>query len=267
MDVRVLDILDVLIAAYLIYMVYKYVKGTAAVNIFIGIIIFFLLFTVVRNLNMRLLSTMLGSVAGIGLIGIMVIFQPEIRRFLLMVGDNMLKRRSDLFDKFFNTSLLQNKEEALLLTNEIVKAAKELSKTKTGGLMILTTKDVPELVKTGRVLDAKVSATLLENIFFKNAPLHDGAVIIEGDKLVAASCILPVSENQSIAEDLGLRHRAGLGATENTSLLAIMISEENGEISYASDGKIYRNVTNDEIRQTIGKYYNESLREKQFSGD
>ena len=244
-------------------MVYKYVRGTAAVNIFLGVIIFFLLLTVVTNLKMRLLSLMLGSVAGIGLIGIMVIFQPEIRRFLLMLGDNMLKRRSDFFDKFFNESNLQNKEEAHLLTNEIVRATKGLSKTKTGGLMILTKKDVPDLVKTGSVLDAKVSAILLENIFFKNAPLHDGAVIIEGNKVVAASCILPVSKNENLEADLGLRHRAGLGATENTGLLAIMISEENGGVSYASDGKIFRDVTSDELRTTVGKYYSESLKTEQ----
>jgi len=121
----------------------------------------------------------------------------------------------------------------------------------------LTKKDVPALVKTGKVLDAKVSAILLENLFFKNAPLHDGAVIILDDKVVAASCILPVSENRNLEADLGLRHRAGLGATENTDLLALMVSEENGEISYASEGKIFRNVTRSEMKMKIIKYYSE----------
>ena len=257
LDIRILDILDVVIAAYLIYIVYKYVKGTVAVNIFIGIIIFLLLLTVVTNLKMRLLSLMLGSVAGIGLIGIMVIFQPEIRRFLLMVGDRTLRGRYAFIDKFFNTSALQDEAHVQELTEEILAASAELSKTKTGGLMILAKTDVPDLVKTGRVIDAKVSSILLENIFFKNAPLHDGAVVIEDDKVVAASCILPVSENRDLPEDMGLRHRAGLGATENTNLLAIMISEENGEISYAAEGKIYRNVSQSELRMKVTKYYAE----------
>ncbi len=254
-DIRVVDVLDIIIAAYLIYLVYKYVKGTVAVNIFIGIIIFFLLLTVVTNLKMRLLSLMLGSVAGIGLIGLMIIFQPEIRRFLLMLGDNTLKHRYDFFDKIFKDKGMDTSEHASRLTDEIVHASKALSKTKTGGLMILTKSVAPNLIKTGKLLDAKVSSILLENLFFKNAPLHDGAVIIEDNKVVAASCILPVSENRSLPADLGLRHRAGLGATENTSHLAVMISEENGEISYASESKIYRNVTEDELRLKLNKYF------------
>lgn len=255
LDIRVLDVLDIVIAAYLIYIVYKYVKGTVAVNIFIGIIIFLLLLTVVTNLKMRLLSLMLGSVAGIGLIGIMVIFQPEIRRFLLMVGDKTVKGRFPFVDKFFRqvgTSQQNNR-----LTQELINASSELSKTKTGGLMILSKTHVPDLVKTGKLIDAKVTSILLENLFFKNAPLHDGAVIIEDDRVVAASCILPVSENRELADDLGLRHRAGLGATENTDHLAVMISEENGEISYASNGKIFRNVSMPELKIRINKYYSE----------
>ena len=123
--------------------------------------------------------------------------------------------------------------------------------------MILTKNEVPDLVKTGKEIDAKVSSILLENIFFKNAPLHDGAVVILNNKVVAASCILPVSKNQNLADDLGLRHRAGLGATENTDLLAVIISEENGEISYAWSGKIFRNVSQDELRLKVSKYFSE----------
>lgn len=247
--------MDVVIAAYLMYIVYKYVKGTVAVNIFIGIIIFFLLLTVVNALDMRLLGLMLGSVAGIGLIGVMVIFQPEIRRFLLMVGDRTLNTRYDFLDKFFKQTGLDITEHATRLTEEIIIASKSLSESKTGGLMILTKNSVPDLVKTGKELDAKVSSILLENIFFKNAPLHDGAVIIQDQKVIAASCILPVSDNRNLEADLGLRHRAGLGATENTDLLAVMISEENGEMSYASGGRIFRNVSVDELRSKLSQYF------------
>lgn len=237
------------------YFVYKYVKGTVAVNIFIGIIIFFILYTLVTELDMRLLGLMLGSVAGLGLLGIMIIFQPEIRRFLLMVGDKTLKSRYEFVDKFFKQTGLDTSENTERLTEEIIAASTSLGKTKMGGLMILTKNAVPDLVKTGKELDAKVSSILLENIFFKNAPLHDGAVVIQNDKVVAASCILPVSSNPDLADNLGLRHRAGLGATENTDLLAVIISEENGEISYAWEGKIFRNVSVQELRLKVSKYF------------
>lgn len=206
---------------------------------------------------MQYLSLILGSVAGIGLLGVMIIFQPEIRRFLLMVGDKTLKSRYDFVDKFFKQTGLDNSENTERLTEEIIQASAYMSKTKSGGLMILTKNEVPDLVKTGKEIDAKVSSILLENIFFKNAPLHDGAVVILNNKVVAASCILPVSKNQNLADDLGLRHRAGLGATENTDLLAVIISEENGEISYAWSGKIFRNVSQDELRLKVSKYFSE----------
>lgn len=204
---------------------------------------------------MRLLGLMLGSVAGIGLIGVMIIFQPEIRRFLLMVGDRTVNSRYEFVDKFFKQTGLDTTEHTSKLTEEIITASKSLSKTKTGGLMILTKNSVPDLVKTGKEIDAKVSSILLENIFFKNAPLHDGAVIIQDQKVVAASCILPVSDNRNLPDDLGLRHRAGLGATENTDLLAVMISEENGQMSYASGGKIFKNVSIEELRSKLSQYF------------
>ena len=204
---------------------------------------------------MHILSLMLGSVAGIGLIGLMIIFQPEIRRFLLMVGDKTLKSRYEFIEKFFRQTGLDTSEHTAKLTEEIITATKSLSLDKTGGLMILAKTEVPDLVKTGKVIDAKVSSILLENLFFKNAPLHDGAVIIQDDKVVAASCILPLSANRNLPDDLGLRHRAGLGATENTDLLAVMISEENGQISYASEGAIYKNVSLEELRVKLNNYF------------
>lgn len=206
---------------------------------------------------MRLLSLMLGSVAGIGFIGLLVIFQPEIRRFLLMIGDKTLKSRYEFIDKLFRQTGIDTSEHLQEFTSEIISAASVLSKDRMGGLMILTKSEELELVKSGAYIDAKVSAPLLENIFFKNAPLHDGAVVIRENKIVAASCILPVSESNTIPSDLGLRHRAGLGATENTNHLAIIISEENGSISYAHNGKLFIDVSLDELRIKIIKYYSD----------
>ena len=226
-------------------------KGTVAVNIFIGIIIFFLLLTVVTNLKMRLLSLMLGSVAGIGLIGLMIIFQPEIRRFLLMLGDNTLKHRYDFFDKIFKDKGMDTSEHASRLTDEIVHASKALSKTKTGGLMILTKSVAPNLIKTGKLLDAKVSSILLENLFFKNAPLHDGAVIIAKGKIQQASAVLPISNKTNLPKSIGLRHRAAIGATENAEVTVFIVSEETGNISVANKGKLKQNITDTELTQLL----------------
>lgn len=206
---------------------------------------------------MRLLSVMLGSVAGIGLIGLIVIFQPEIRRVLLMIGDNTLKGRFTFIDKFFKQTGLDISSHAKELTDVIISAVIHLSKTKTGALLILSKSDIPAIAKTGRELDAKISSVLLENIFFKNAPLHDGAVVVKYDRVVAASCILPVSSNPDLPPDVGLRHRAALGATEGANLLAVIVSEENGNFSYALDGKLFKNVTIQEMQLKINRYYAE----------
>jgi len=200
---------------------------------------------------------MLGSVAGIGLIGILVIFQPEIRRVLLMIGDNTLKGRFGFLDKLFNQTGLDISTKVQELTDVITSAVSDLSKSKTGALLILSKSDIPAIAKTGRELDAKASSILLENIFFKNAPLHDGAVIMKDDRVVAASCILPVSSNPDLPADVGLRHRAALGATEGANVLAVIVSEENGNFSYAVNGKLHQNVSIDELKAKINRYYAE----------
>lgn len=256
-EIRILDILDILIAAYLIYLIYKYIKGTVAVNIFIGIVIFFLLLTIVTELKMRLVALMLGSVAGIGLIGILVIFQPEIRRFLLMIGNNTMQGRFTFLEKYFGIAGFADNNKDTDLTAIIEAAIKNLSQSMTGALIVLTHNDIPSLINTGHVLDAKLNTLLLENLFFKNSPLHDGAVIIRKDRILAASCILPVSSSNNLPAELGLRHRAALGAVEGTDLLAIVVSEENGEVSYAYNGKIYQNVGFDEVNAKMTKFFSE----------
>lgn len=255
LEIRIVDILDFVIALYLIYFIYKYVKGTVAVNIFIGIILFLLLLTVVTQLKMRILTLMLGSIAGIGLIGLIVIFQPEIRRVLLMIGDNTIKGRFRFIDKFFKQTGLDTSVQSSELVGNIIEACKNFSKTDTGGLIFLSKTEVPSILKTGTIIDAKVSRVLLENLFYKNSPLHDGAVVIHDDRILAASCVLPLSESKDIPLKLGLRHRAGLGASEGGNGLAIIISEQDGSISYASEGKLYYNVTFSELRMKLDKHY------------
>lgn len=204
---------------------------------------------------MRILTLMLGSIAGIGLIGLIVIFQPEIRRVLLMIGDNTIKGRYRFLEKLFNQAGIQNPNLAINLTDQIIQAAKQFSKSKTGALLLLSKSEESAIIKTGTIVDAKLSRKLLETIFYKNAPLHDGAVVIFEDRILAASCILPLSESKDMPPELGLRHRAGLGASENGGGLSIIISEQNGRISYASDGKLYSDVSFSELRMKLEKFY------------
>ncbi len=216
---------------------------------------FLLLLTVVTQLKMRILTLMLGSIAGIGLIGLIVIFQPEIRRVLLMIGDNTIKGRFKFIDKFFKQAGLDNSSQAANLADQIIQACKQFSKTKTGALLLLSKSELPSILKTGTIIDAKLSQKLIETLFYKNAPFHDGALVIFEDRILAAGCILPLSESKNIPENLGFRHRAGLGGTENGEGLAVIVSEQNGSISYASEGKLFYNVTFSELRMKLEKYY------------
>ena len=207
---------------------------------------------------MRLLTLMLGSVAGIGLIGIIVIFQPEIRRFLLMIGNNTMHGRFAFIEKYFRLSGIKESALGKEVSETIMTAVKNLSAHNTGALIVFTRNEIPSLTNTGHFIDARINPLLIENLFFKNSPLHDGAVIIHDARIIAASCILPVSSNNTLPSDLGLRHRAALGAVEGTDLLSVVVSEENGEISYASEGKLYNNVTMDELKLKIQQYFNQT---------
>ncbi len=202
---------------------------------------------------MTMLSKLLEQFFSIGVLIIVIIFQPEIRKFLLMIGDTTLKGRLRFLDRFIN-----EKDESDTAFKEsceiIVDAISKMSNTKTGALIVLTNTETDQLVKTGTELNAALNSTLLQNLFFKNAPLHDGAVIVKDNTILAASTILPVSENTHLSTDLGLRHRAALGITENTTMISLVVSEENGELSYAKNGKLFRNVTQEEIKHIIKEF-------------
>lgn len=255
-NISLLNILDVIIVGYLMYLIYKLLKGTIAFNIVIGVIAFYVVYWLVTVLDMKLLSLLLGKFVSFGVLILIIIFQPEIRNFLLMVGNTTLKGRLRFLDRFINhkNESLSNQSQAHMIISD---AVTKMAKTKTGALIVLTQSDATHLVNSGTKMNAELNTSLLQNIFFKNAPLHDGAVILKGDKILAASTILPVSENMNLEADLGLRHRAAVGATENTNMVAIIVSEENGEISYAKNGKLMRNVSIEEIK-TIIKEFNQN---------
>lgn len=253
-DIRLTDIIDILLVAFLLYELYNLLKGTAAINIFFGIIAIFLLWRLVSVLQMELLSEILGAFISVGFIALIVVFQPEIRQFLLLIGTPRFMSRTRDRMGWFRFAMSQ---PPALDVDPIVTACRKMSANKTGALIVLAKQnELRQYVETGQVLDARVSDELLMNIFFKNSPLHDGAVIIVSNKIKSARCILPVSSNKKISVSLGLRHRAGVGVTEKTDAIAVMVSEETGEIAYAKRGVLIQNVNPSHLKNFLDKEFN-----------
>ena len=239
-SIRVLDIIDVLLVAYLMYQVYMLIRGTVAMNIFIGILSFYLLWIIVRALEMQLLGTILGQVIGVGVIALIIVFQQEVRRFLIFIGTQYFSRNRLILERVIPINLaLQSK----VRIKSVIKAVINMAKSKTGALIVLSKKsELTVYAETGDLLNANTTSRLIESIFNKQSPLHDGAVIITGDKVIAARCVLPVSENLNLPPNYGMRHRAALGMTENTDSMVIVVSEETGKISIAENGKLQNDM-------------------------
>jgi uncharacterized protein (TIGR00159 family) len=238
--IRILDVIDILLVAYLMFQVYLLIRGTAAMNIFIGILSVYILWIIVKALNMQLLGSILGQVIGVGVIALIVVFQQEIRRFLIFIGDRYLTRNRLSFEKVFPVVF---GGQPNIKIKSIIKACMNMAKSKTGALIVLGRKsELAVFAETGDIVDANTSSRLLESIFNKNSPLHDGAVIIINDRIAAARCVLPVSENLNLPPRFGLRHKAGLGMSEQTDSLVIIVSEETGSISLAEHGNIYSDM-------------------------
>ena len=250
---RWLDVLDILLVAFLIYHLYKLVKGTVAVNILTGIIAVYFIWFWVRMLKMELLSKILGQFIGVGVIAIIIVFQQEIRKFLLLIGTSNLFNKSRFAKSLFSIGSDKKKQFPVEL-NTIAKACRNMSDSKTGAIIVIeTNSDLSFYAKTGDSIDAKISTKLIESIFFKNSPLHDGAIIISGNLIQAARCVLPVSENPSFPANLGMRHRAAAGITEVTSSIAIVVSEQTGEIAISSEGELLLNIPPDKLLSEIEK--------------
>jgi len=235
--------------AFLLYYVYKLVKGTVAINIFIGIVIIYLIWKLTQALQMQLLSNILGGFMTAGMFALIVVFQQEIRKFLLMIGStNFGKRR-----KFFR-QLKFLKTEAFTETNveAIVAACNRMSSSKTGALIVLERNNSLDfLTSTGDEMNIKVTQPILESIFFKNSPLHDGAAIIYNNVVKATRVILPINNEKNIPERFGLRHRAAIGVTEKTDAVALVVSEETGQVSYIKNGEFIMFKDNIELTNLI----------------
>lgn len=250
-----IDIVDILLVAVLLYELYKLLKGTVAINIFFGIVAIILIWQVVNALQMELLSQILEAFISVGFIALIVIFQPEIRRFLLALGTSTFMRSKGKRILFWrlNIDSIPNID-----SNIIVMACNHMAELKQGALIILSRKnELKQYVNTGEVMEANLSAPLLENIFYGQGPLHDGAVIVSNNKIVAAGCILPVSGNTNIPKRLGLRHRAAVGITEVSDAMAVVVSEETGKISYAIGGKLVAKASIAELKSIIEETFNE----------
>jgi uncharacterized protein (TIGR00159 family) len=247
LTIRLADVFDILLAALLIYALFRIIKGSIALNIFVGFVLVYIFWLVVKAMQMRLLASILGQFIGVGVIALLIVFQQEIRRFLLMVGQNRVSFAAGAgWRQVLPWNWKANQAEDINF-EELARACKQLSKTYTGALIILArSSELKFFTSTGIPIDGEMSAKLLESIFSKKSPMHDGAVIMVKNKIKAASCILPVSESQNLPPEFGLRHRSALGIVEQTDAMAIIVSEETGRISIGSKGTISNDLSKDE---------------------
>ena len=249
LEIRFIDLVDIFLVAYLMYRLYKLIKGTVALNIFIGIFAFIVFWLVIKSLNMDLSSTILDNFVNVGVLAIIVVFQQEIRRFLLLLGSKYNLHNKFSYDRFFET---KSAGMMNIYIKPVVQACEDFAKSKTGALIVITkNSELLDFVHTGELLNAVISRRLLESVFYKNSPLHDGALIINRNKIKAAGCILPVSQNMELPKRFGLRHRAGMGITEATDAVAIVVSEERGRISFFQNGRGEYNITLDELEKKL----------------
>ncbi|MFP4025516.1 MAG: diadenylate cyclase CdaA [Thiohalospira sp.] len=251
--IRFLDILDILLVAFLLYQIYILIRGTTAINIFIGIFSLYLLWLIVKALNMQLLGSILGQVIGVGVIALIIVFQQEIRRFLLIFSTRYITNRKFTIESLF--SFGESKKTTFDI-NSLVNACSNMSAFKTGALIVISKKsDLMSFIKTGDIINADTSSRLLESIFFKNSPLHDGAVIIKNNKIIAARCVLPITERINLPPHFGMRHRAAIGIAEKTDAVVIIVSEETGAISFAKHDDIETNIGPNRLRQLLEKEF------------
>jgi uncharacterized protein (TIGR00159 family) len=245
----ILDAVDILLVAVLLYEIYSLVKGTSAINILFGMIILYVVWLIVKALNMQLLGSILSRFIDVGVIAIIIVFQQELRRFLLIIGKTEFFNRRNFTKNFL---MLQMSEHKTTDLHPILKACRNMSESKTGALIILAQDtDLTFYAQTGDIIDSNITEALIETIFFKNNPLHDGAMIIKDNLIHAARCVLPSTDKTDFPTNLGMRHRAAVGITEKSDAIAIVVSEQTGAISLAHGGNINYNLSNEKLAQLL----------------
>lgn len=253
--IRFLDLLDIFLVAFIMYKLYMAIKGTVAFNIFMGIFILYITWRFIDALNMELMGSLMGQVMAAGVLVLVVVFQQEIRKALLVLGSRFNLTKGFSFEHLFSKEHTSMSSE---IRKEITSACEAMSESKTGALIVLTNKaELKEYIDTGETINSRVSGPLLETIFFKNSPLHDGAVIIQGEEIKAARCVLPVTKRRLKNAQLGLRHRSALGMSEATDAQIIIVSEETGYISVAINGEIEEHFSPVELYKKLEEVYKE----------
>ena len=253
LNFSIVDVLDIILVASLLYYSYKLLKGTVAINIFIGIILIYIVWRGTVLLEMELLSSIIGGFMSVGIIALIVVFQPEIRKFLLMVGSTNLSKKGSYFEKikFFKNQKLERDSTNI---KSVISACYNMSETKTGALIVLErSNNLNFLENSGDEMNITVTQPILESIFFKNSPLHDGAIIISNNIIKATRVVLPINNETKISSKYGLRHRAAVSITEKTDAVAIVVSEENGNISYIKNGSFIKYSSEEELVKSLEK--------------
>jgi len=250
---RITDAIDILLVAIILYLAYNLVKGTSAINIFVGLALIYFAYIVIRAFDLQLLSSILGKFVNVGVIAIMIVFQQEIRKFLLYIGSNEFLRNKR-WKGFFKMHASAIEARMELDIDAVVEACFNMSETKTGALIIIGRRsDLKFFISTGDIVDSGLTSRMLENIFYKNSPLHDGAVIVIDNRIIAARCVLPVTEKENFPAHYGMRHRAAVGITENTDALAISVSEQTGGVSLTIHGDIKPDLTREKLTHLLEK--------------
>lgn len=242
-----IDILDVLLVTFLLYQLYRLISGTVAVNIFIGMLIIYIMYRLVDVFQMRLLTSILGQFVGAGVLATVILFQQEIRKFLLILGRNTIFGNKNL-KHLFKKSIQEEHADIDIM----IKAVKQLSITKTGAIIAFSKDDeLDSYGSSGDLIDGVLSKRLLVALFNKTSPMHDGGVIISNGRVKFARCIFPVSEDESLPAEFGMRHRAAVGLSMETDSVIVVVSEENGRIAIAVDGKIHDNLDPARLRSRM----------------
>ena len=246
MNIGILDIIDIAIVAYVFYKLYMLIKETRAEQLVKGILVLVIATKLSELFQLHVVSWILKNTMTVGVIALLIVFQPELRRALEYIGRTKLIAKSP--------GGFESEEERAMAIGEISEAAFSLARQKIGALIVVERETgINEIIQTGTQIDARITRQLLINIFIPNTPLHDGAVAIKNNRIMAAGCFLPLTENKYLNKELGTRHRAGIGITEMSDCISIIVSEESGHVSVASNGKLYRNVTVNYLREVLQK--------------
>lgn len=249
-DFSFIDVIDILLVAFLLFYLYKLVRGTVAINIFIGIVIIYLIWRLTDVLNMDVLSNLLGKFISVGFFALIVVFQQEIRKFLLLLGSTNFTNRGNVIRYF--RFLRQSQQVSSLDINTLINSCEAMSKIKTGAIIVIQRNNALDFVlKNNNRIQMELAPQILETIFFKNSPLHDGAIVMKNNSIIAARVILPVSESAHLPTQYGLRHRAALGITEKTDAIVIVLSEQTGKIVYVKNGEFHSYDRLNELKEVL----------------